>query len=339
MGVVVLGSLNLDLVVRSPRWPQPGETLRGESLTMVPGGKGANQAVAAARLGLPTAMVGCVGADAFGPVLRDALAQAGVDIAGIRTVANIASGIATITVVDDENQILIVPGANHHVGREELSHFERAITQAIAAGPPAPQDAALTSDPRDPQDPGVTRDRSPAIALLQLEIPLDTVVTAAEIAHRAGAVVILDPAPAQDLPDRLWPWIDYLTPNATEAAALTGQPVGDRASATQAAQTLVERGVQHAIVTLGDQGCVWAQGDPRGGVYTGWVPAFAVTAVDTVGAGDAFNGGLAAAIAAGQPLTEAVRWAAAAGALCATRSGAQAAMPDRASWQTLLETT
>ncbi len=331
MGVVVLGSLNLDLVVRSPRWPQPGETLSGECFTMVPGGKGANQAVAAARLGLPTAMVGCVGADAFGPVLRDALAQAGVDTAGIRPVANTASGVAAITLVDDENQIVIVPGANHHVGREELSHFERAI---------APPDAPPPGDPHDPQDDlSATGDPCPAIALLQLEIPLDIVVTAAEIAHRAGAVVILDPAPAQDLPDRLWPWVDYLTPNATEAAILTGQPVGDRASATAAAQTLVERGVKNAIVTLGDQGCVWAQSDPRGGVYTGWVPAFAVTAVDTVGAGDAFNGGLAAAIATGQPLTEAVRWAAAAGALCASHPGTQAAMPDCTTWQTLLDQT
>lgn len=334
MGVVVLGSLNLDLVVRSPRWPQPGETLSGERFTMVPGGKGANQAVAAARLGLPTVMVGCVGDDAFGPVLRDALADGGVDTAGIRTVAGVASGVATITLVDDENQILIVPGANHHVGQDELSYFERAIAPEIVADTPPPRTAT-----DNPQDPGLPSAPSPAIALLQLEIPLDIVAAAAEIAHRAGAVVILDPAPAQDLPDRLWPWIDYLTPNATEAAILTGQPVGDRASATAAAQTLVERGVKNAIVTLGDQGCVWAQGDPRGGVYTGWVPAFAVTAVDTVGAGDAFNGGLAAAIAAGQPLTEAVRWAAAAGALCASHPGAQAAMPDHATWQTLLDPT
>jgi ribokinase len=295
MSVVVFGSINMDLVARAPRLPAPGETVAGSGFFTAPGGKGANQAVAAARLGAATRMVGRVGADGLGGELRDALRAAGVDDAGVLATAG-PSGVALIAVADDgQNTIIVVPGANGAVGAEDLGRLERALDGA-------------------------------RVLLLQLEVPLEAVVAAAAAARRRGVTVVLDPAPAPaaGLPDELYRLADIITPNETEAAALVGFSLGDEAAAARAAAWLCERTGGAALVKLGARGALLAapDGERR-------LDPFAVAVVDTVAAGDACNGALGAALAEGRPLAEAARWAMAAGALAVTRPGAQGAMPSR----------
>lgn len=288
------GSVNMDLVCQAPQLPQAGETLLGQDFQMVPGGKGANQAVAAARLGAPTAMVGRVGDDAFGRSLRASLAEAGVNIEAVQIDPG-SSGIASI-VVDGQgqNQIVVVPGANGRVSAADAQRF------------------ASTLKPQD-------------VLLLQFEIPLEAVAMAAQLAHQQGATVILDPAPACDnWPSNLTPHVHILTPNQGEVSALVGRDVADVASAQQAAQQLHERGTPVVIVKLGAEGVVVTS--DQGCFHQ---PAIAVQAIDTVAAGDAFNGGLAVAISEGKPLTEAVSWATAVAAHAVTQRGAQSAMPTR----------
>ena len=293
MAVVVFGSINMDLVVRTPRLPAPGETLTGYTFFTAPGGKGANQAVACARLGAPTRMVGRVGDDLFGAQLRASLRSFGVQDDGVLTTPG-PSGVALIAVDDTaENTIVIVPGANGAVSIADIPRLERALDGARAL-------------------------------LLQLEVPIATVVAAARAARARGVTVILDPAPALPLPDELYALADVMTPNESEAATLTGIPVDDERSAAAAAHTLLARGARTVIIKLGARGALVA--DANGERL--WT-AFAVTPVDTVAAGDAFNGGLAVALSEGRSFDEALRWGLAAGALSVTKTGAQSSMPDR----------
>jgi len=302
MSLLVLGSINMDLVCTTPHLPRPGETLIGESFFTAPGGKGANQAVACARLGAPTCMLGRVGRDAFGVALRTVLTDNSVDVGGVQVDAALPSGVALITVdAGGENTIVVIPGANGAVNVQELTFLKNALPQARAL-------------------------------LLQLEIPLETVLQAARLAKQQAVPVILDPAPMQPLPAELFPLVEALTPNETEAAELVGFALADDAAAERAARDLLARGVKRVVLKRGARGATVATAE---GVTHH--AAFPVTVVDTVAAGDAFNAGLAVALAEGQSLETAVRWALAAGALAVTRAGAQAAMPTRAEVLALLD--
>ena len=296
MSVIVFGSANMDLVVRSHRFPDSGETITGMSLRTTPGGKGANQAIAAARLGCSTAFVGRIGADAFGNQIRRSLVNAGVSIAGMRTEHSDDTGVAFIVVNDSaENQIIIVPGANAAVGPQELDVLSLRL-------------------------------RADDLLLVQLELDLGVVVEAIDIAGRVGATVIADPAPAPlgGLPDNFFQSFVILTPNQTEAAALVGYPIDSDHAAVNAASELIARGVGAVVITMGARGVCWSAAGS-----TAIVRPPRVDAVDTVGAGDAVNGALAAALGEGLTFDAAARWAVAAGALAVTVSGAQDAMPNR----------
>lgn len=302
MTVVVFGSINMDLVVRTPRLPAPAETITGHEFFTAPGGKGANQAVAAARLGVPTQMVGRVGGDAFGQELRQNLASAGADVSAVFTDPAVSSGVAVIAVDDNaQNNIIIVPGANGQVGLDDLVRLEASLVGA-------------------------------RVLLLQLEVPLEAAVAAARLAHQRGVTVVLDPAPAQALPAELYTLVDIITPNEVEAGQLVGVAVKNHNDAASAAKMLHSLGATTVIVKMGALGVLYAQaeGEPI------LVPAFEVQAVDTVAAGDAFNGGLAAALVEGKPLVEAIGWGSAAGALSATKMGAQPSMPTRAEFEAFL---
>ena len=299
--IVVLGSINMDLVAIAPLLPQPGQTVLGESFATLPGGKGANQAVAAARLGADVRMIGRVGDDAFGPLLLASLEASGVNVDDVTTTPGTSSGIAVILLDDQrQNYIVGIYGANMACDELEVRATDRALEGADAL-------------------------------LLQLEIPLDVSLEAAAIARRRGVPVIHDPAPPSPLPDSAYAAFDVIAPNQSEAEVLTGVTVEGVDSALEAARILRARGAPTAIVKLGEQGVVYAASTGEG-----HVPAFAVDAVDTVAAGDGFAGALAVALAEGRPLERAVRFAAAAGALVVTRRGAQDAMPERSEVELLL---
>jgi len=294
--ILVVGSLNMDLVGCASRIPVAGETVTGRAFFEEPGGKGANQAYAAARLGGRVAMLGRVGSDDYGRRMRANLERVGCDVRGVLPIPNCASGIALIFVADSgQNSIIIVPGANGRFSPEDVEaageHFKDA-----------------------------------ALVLLQLENPVPTVMAAARAARRAGARVILDPAPAQTLPDELFHLVDVLTPNETEATVLAGLPPGrvDPPHAMAIAHSLQERGAPTVIVKLGEQGCVLAdEGAAR------HFPAPRVQAVDTTAAGDVFNAGLAVALGEGRDLVQACRFASRAAAVSVTRMGTQVAAPTR----------
>lgn len=300
--VLVLGSVVQDRVARVPRLPRPGESLIGSGYYEAPGGKGANQAIAARRMGAAVRFIGCVGNDASGERQRQGFAAEGIDVSALRATAEAPTGSALILVADSgENQIALIPGANLRAGAEELEALEAALPEAC-------------------------------VLLLQLEIPLAVNVRAAELAARWNVPVVLDPAPAQALPDDLLRRCALLTPNATEAEGLTGLPVQTSAQARAAARALIERGVRQCIVKLDARGG-WACLD---GVDRAYEP-LPVRAVDSVAAGDAFNGAFAAALAEGRLPLEALDWARAAGALAVTRAGAQPSLPTRADVLALLK--
>ncbi len=300
--IIVFGSINMDLVAKTPRLPVAGETLQGYEFFTAPGGKGANQTVAAARLGVPTQMVGRVGGDEFGRQLLVGLQAAGVQIDGVLVDEATSSGVAVITVDDaGENNIIIIAGAN---GRLNETDVERLSSRLPGA-------AAL---------------------LMQFEIPMPVVQQAAQAAHSAGVPVILDPAPVRDVPTELYPLVDIITPNQLEASGLVGFPVDGQETAAKASAELRQRGVGTVIVKLGAQGVFCATAEE-----TFFVPAFSVQAVDTVAAGDAFNGALAVALTEGRPMREAVVWGAAAGAISATKAGAQPSLPNRETFEAFLQ--
>lgn len=292
MGIVVIGSLNMDMVVRTSRAPVAGETLLGRSFSLTPGGKGANQAVAAARLGGEVAMVGTVGNDAFGQELRSVMRSEGVDTRHLFTSGNAPTGVASIVVEEGgENRIIIVPGANLELSPEGITELEKVIGEA-------------------------------ELIVLQLEADYAMTVQAARLAHRHGVPVILNPAPAKEIGDELLPYVTYLTPNETEASLMAGIPVQGASDAERAASILLARGVQNVIVTLGSNGALIVTDS---GIRH--VPGYPVKAVDTVAAGDSFNGALAVQLTCGKSLQEAVAFANAVGALTVSRQGAIASLP------------
>lgn len=290
--VMVVGSLNLDLVVGVPRHPRPGETVLGGDSTRGAGGKGANQAVAAARLGQSVAMVGRVGGDGAGRFLLDALTADGVEVSRVLETEGAPTGLALITVDPrGENVIVVSPGANAHVTPDDVEGVARLLERA-------------------------------RVCLLQLEIPIESVTRTAQL---AVGTVVLDPAPARRLPPELLAAVDLLLPNRSELGELLGEtePV-----ALQEVAMLARRieGPGAVVVTLGADGAliVAADGEPL------HVPAVPVTAVDTTAAGDCFSGALADSLSRGERLEDAVRWAVRAAAVSATRPGATGSLPTRA---------
>ena len=287
--IVVLGSINMDLVARTPRIPRAGETLIGTGFTTTPGGKGANQAVAVARLGYTVVMAGMVGGDVFGQALLDNLLAAGVDTSAVVRVSG-PSGVAQIQVADDgQNSIIVVPGAN---GRVDTAFLESHATLLRSAG----------------------------MVLCQLELPIPTVVHAIEFCASVGVPVMLDPAPAAPLPDSVWKNIAWFTPNETEAAFYLGATSLDTPPESAAAQ-LLAKGLKGVVLKRGSQGAFLAPATT--------IPAFPVKAIDTVAAGDCFNGAFAVALLEGRDPQAAARFASAAAAISVTRPGAQASMPAR----------
>ena len=291
--VTVLGSLNMDISVTVPRLPGPGMTVLGSAAVFTPGGKGANQAVAAARLGAEVRMAGCVGDDDFGRQLLAGLRDEGVDAGDVRIAAGVPTGLAMISVDGaGENLITVAPGANHEVGGPEVS--------------------SAVSSPRD-------------VLVISAEIPVPAIRAALAATRGTRSVLNLAPAPAQAAAV-VADGVDWLVVNESEAGAVLGRPVDGLADAGRAAAGLVAAGARCAVVTAGAHGAALASRDSARGEVAS-IPAFQVEAVDTVGAGDTFVGALAVALAAGMPAPEAVRAAAAAGATAATRHGAQAGLP------------
>lgn len=298
--VLVIGSANIDLVTRVPRCPKPGESLIGSSFHTVPGGKGANQAVAAARLGAETWFAGCVGNDAFGRLQRETLSAAGVRVDYLMVHDAEPTGTAVIFVADEgQNCIVVTPAANLHVTADEVRKLEPAIRQAD-------------------------------VVLLQLEIDLGGVEAALELARKHGVLTVLDAGPAQQIPDALIAKADLVSPNETEAEALTGIRITTIDGAEAAAQALIERGARDVVIKLGAQGALYR------GAHTVHVRAFPVDVVDTTAAGDAFTAALAMTWNR-VDREEALRFATAAGALATTVAGAQLSMPTRAAVERLIQ--
>lgn len=299
--VVVVGSTNTDMTVRVPRIPAPGETVLGHGFQITAGGKGANQAVAAARAGGTVVFVTALGADDLGERAVQNLAAEGIDVQLVRRTPDAPSGVALIFVdAAGENSIAVASGANRELRPEHVDPLARII---------------------EAED----------VLLLQLEIPLATVEAATRVAANRGARVILNPAPAQPLPDSLFRTVSLLTPNEREVEQLTGVGASDELSLRRAAAALRARGVRDVLITLGGRGVFVSAVD-----VSKMVPAFGVDAVDSTAAGDVFNGALAVALMERRALPEAVSFASAAAAISVTRRGAQTSAPHRAEIEALL---
>lgn len=293
MSIVVIGSLNMDMVVRTSRAPEAGETLFGQGFALSPGGKGANQAVAAARLGAEVAMIGSVGRDAFGSELLEIMRQEHIDVRHIAQSNSQATGVASIVVDGEgENRIIVVPGANIELGPADIQALEHVISEA-------------------------------EMIVMQLETDFPMCEQAASIAQRHGIPVILNPAPARELSQEMLRHVTYLTPNETEAGILSGIEVNSTEAAEQAARILLGKGVRNVIVTLGSKGALIVNESGNAQHIAG----FPVQAVDTVAAGDSFNGALAYQLTRGVALEEAVRFANAVGALAVGKEGAIPSLP------------
>ena len=292
--ILVIGSLNTDRVLRTGHLPLPGETVIGGTFFMNPGGKGANQAVAVARLGGRVTFVCKTGSDIFGHQACQIFMEEGIDASFVFSDTKNPSGVALITVDDRaENCIVVAPGANAHLTVEDLHRSVRAIEAAD-------------------------------IVLLQLEIPMETVEEAAVMAHRLGKKVVLNPAPASELSSRLLGSLFAITPNETEAEKISGIRITDEASAEYAARRIASMGVRNVIVTLGVRGALVFDGE-----HCERIPAYEMQAVDTTAAGDIFNGAFVVALSEGRSLPEAVRFACKASAISVTRVGAQSSAPYR----------
>ncbi len=290
--VVVVGSINMDLVVQTQRAPRSGETIAGTGFKMVPGGKGANQAVAISRLGASTAMIGNVGDDAFGPISLDSLKASHVVVDQVRCLHDFPSGTATIIVDESgENRIIIIAGANGQVSRAQVDEAESLIQSA-------------------------------QMVVMQFEIPLHTVEYAIEKAHADHKKVLLNPAPAYPIPDHIFPMVDYLVVNETEAEMLSGKKVEDVQTAFETGRALNERGAGAVVVTLGANGAVLVSDTEQ--LH---VPALKVKAVDTTAAGDSFVGGFTVSLIKGRNMRSALEFAVAAGSLAVTKLGAQPSIP------------
>lgn len=292
--LVVLGSINADHILNIEQFPRPGETVIGKQYKVAFGGKGANQAVAAGRSGADIAFIACVGADDIGERVRQQLASDRIDTQPIEAITDSTTGVALIFVnAEGENVIGIDAGANAAVTPDYLARYQQKVIDADAL-------------------------------LMQLESPLETVIAAASLAKQHQTQVILNPAPARELPDDLLATIDMITPNETEAQRLTGIAVNDDNDAARAAQALHDKGIATVIITLGSRG-VWLSENGNGKL----VPGFKVKAVDTIAAGDTFNGALVTALLEGKIMADAVRFAHAAAAIAVTRPGAQPSVPWR----------
>lgn len=300
--VLVIGSINMDMVVRAEHLPTPGETVLGRDFQTIPGGKGANQAVGAARLGAQVAMYGKLGKDEFGQVLRDNLTAEGIDVTQIGVAEDVPSGIAIITLDETgQNSIVVASGANMQINPEEVITAWNNIK---------------------PVD----------VVVMQLEIPVACVTAAARVAKESGAKVVLNPAPARALPDDLLSMVDVLVPNESETEILTGEKIEDDHQAIMAAGKLLAKGVGHVILTLGSRGAMVVEQNKEAVI----LPPHSVDVVDTTAAGDAFVAGLSVRLAEKAYLVEAARFGNAAGALAVTRLGAQPAMPTREEVEKLL---
>lgn len=292
--IVVVGSLNMDLVTQTPHLPLPGETVIGRAFTTAPGGKGANQAVAAARLGARVEMIGRIGADDFGRKLRKACAIAGVNTQNVLIDHDAATGVAVIQVDEaGQNTIVVATGANARLTPADIESASAAITSADAL-------------------------------IVQLEISLDSVERALYIARAAKVLTVLNPAPAQPLPRDMLALVDVIIPNESEAAQLTGIVVNDWASAESAARALHLGNAKLVIITLGARGALALENNR---VHR--IPAFSIQAVDATAAGDAFVAAFAVAFTSGKSIDDALREANAAGALTTTKLGAQPSLPTR----------
>lgn len=292
--ILVIGSSNMDLVVQVPRCPAAGETLLGSSFTTNYGGKGANQAVAVARIDSGVTFMTKLGNDTFGQQMRQHFSEEGMDLTHILTDAESPTGTALITVEDKgENRIIVVPGANARLTENDVESLSAEINSC-------------------------------RFVLTQLEIPLPTVLRVAEMASAAGKQLILNPAPARPLPDSLLQKVFLITPNETEAEILTGIRVSDVESARRAALWFREKGVQQIVITMGSQGAFVFTDD-----FQGMVPAYKVKAIDTTAAGDVFNGALTVALSEGKTTADAARFGCAASALAVMRPGAQSSIPTR----------
>lgn len=292
--LVVLGSVNADHVLRVPHFPRPGETLTGHSYQVVPGGKGANQAVAAARLGAPVSFIARIGDDAIGQQMRQGFEQDGIDVSAVELDETLPTGIAIIYVSDEgENSIGISAEANGALSPAMVKRHEAMIADAHTL-------------------------------LLQLEVPLESVFEAAKLARSHGTRVVLNPAPAHSLSSELLALVDLITPNQTEAELLTGVKVSNEASAALAADRFHQMGISDVMITLGSQGVYCSNARQQQ-----LIPGFRVEAVDTTAAGDTFNGALLAAELAGADFNAAVRFAHGAAALSVTKFGAQSSIPSK----------
>lgn len=292
--LTVLGSINADHVISVPHFAKPGETLMGSHYHIAYGGKGANQAVAAARLGANIDFIACIGTDDIGRAMKKAFAQDGINTDAVVEIPNEMTGIAMIQVAESgENSIVISAGANAHLTEKVIEQFAHKITQADGL-------------------------------LMQLETPLSAVILAAKMAKKSQTKVVLNPAPAQALPDELLSQLDMITPNETETEILTGVKVIDEQSAAQAAQIFHQKGIETVLITLGSKGVYVSQAG-KGQI----VPGFRVQAKDTTAAGDTFNGALMTALLEDKPLAEAIRFAHSAAAISVTREGAQSSIPSR----------
>jgi ribokinase len=294
--IVVVGSLNMDLVVEVPTIPLPGETVLGKNFATFPGGKGANQAVAAARLGAQVSLIGRVGQDAFGDQLLTSAQADGINVSHVGRDESAATGVAMI-VVDDEgqNSIAVASGANFCLTADHVREAWRALEEID-------------------------------ILVMPLETPLETIATAIELAHQAGTTVVLNPAPARSLPDKILASVDVLVPNEPETAQLTGMSIGTMEEKRDAARELLALGVGNVVLTLGSHGALALDGKTE---QFSMVPAYPVEVVDTTAAGDAFVAGLAVGLGEGKSLQEAVQFANVVGAFAVTKLGAQPSMPTR----------